>query len=368
MAGSLAPLAAGLYPVMLTPFTPDGSSVDYPVLEALTRWYLDNGAAGLFPVAQSSEMYNLQAEERIACAKVVKAAAQGWHAACGGAGRAPVVCAAGTFEGSVEEKAAFARRMHEEGGADVVVVLVCMMAAQEEDDAAWKANAEQFMALTGDVPLGLYECPAPYHRLLTPATLRWLADSGRFRFHKDTSRRNDLISEKLAALEGHGGPFRWYNGNCTTLLHSLQAGGDGFGGVTANYYPHLAAWLCKHWEDQPAAAAKLQRFLTVAEGIVKQMYPASAKTYVAQCNPGFPLSGYCRNGSTFNDHPENVEKLECLRAMEADMCAELGITVVPPSLDAASDAGKAAAAAATSLFAASSAGDGAAVPNALEFD
>jgi hypothetical protein len=43
----------------------------------------------------------------------------------GGEGRAPVVCAAGTFEGSVEEKAAFARRMHEEGGADVVVVLVC---------------------------------------------------------------------------------------------------------------------------------------------------------------------------------------------------------------------------------------------------
>ena len=222
MAGSLAPLAAGLYPVMLTPFTPDGGSVDYPVLEALTRWYLDNGAAGLFPVAQSSEMYNLQPEERIACAKVVKAAAQGWHAARGGEGRAPVVCAAGTFEGSVEEKAAFARRMHEEGGADVVVVLVCMMAAQDEDDAAWKANTEQFMALTGDVPLGLYECPAPYHRLLTPATLRWLADSGRFRFHKDTSRRNDLITEKLAALEGHGGPFRWYNGNCTTLLHSLQ--------------------------------------------------------------------------------------------------------------------------------------------------
>ena len=90
--------------------------------------------------------------------------------------------------------------------------------------------------------------------------------------------------------------------------------------------------------------------------------------FVYHCNPGFPLSGYCRNGSTFNDHPENVEKLECLRAMEADMCAELGITVVPPSLDAASDAGKAAAAAATSLFAASSAGDGAAVPNALEFD
>ena len=364
----LAPLSPGLYPVMLTPFTANGGSVDYAALEALTRWYLDNGAAGLFPVAQSSEMYNLQPDERVACAKVVKAAAAGWYTAKGSVGPAPVVCAAGTFEGTVEEKAAFIKRMHEEGGADVVVVLVCMMAAKEENDDVWKANVEQLMARTGDVPLGLYECPAPYHRLLTPATLRWLADSNRFFFHKDTSRRNDLISEKLAALEGHTSPFRWYNGNCTTLLHSMQAGSDGFGGVTANYYPHLAAWLCAHWSAQPEQALKLQRFLTVAEGIVKQQYPASAKTYIVQSHPGFAMSNYCRNGSSFNDHPENVEKLDCLIAMEAAMCAELGITVVPPSVDGASEAGKAAAAAAAAQFAAAAAGDGAAVANALEFD
>ena len=98
----LLPLKDGLYPVMLTPFTADGSAVDYRALETLSRWYLDNGAAGLFPVAQSSEMYNLSPEERLECARVVRAAAEG---------RGPV-CAAGTFSGTVEEQAAFVICLH----------------------------------------------------------------------------------------------------------------------------------------------------------------------------------------------------------------------------------------------------------------
>jgi len=48
---------------MLTPFTEDGTAVDYEALRALSQWYLDSGAAGLFPVAQSSEMYTLSSEE-----------------------------------------------------------------------------------------------------------------------------------------------------------------------------------------------------------------------------------------------------------------------------------------------------------------
>lgn len=53
----------GTLQVMLTPFTEDGSAVDYDALRALSTWYLESGAVGLFPVAQSSEMYLLSAEE-----------------------------------------------------------------------------------------------------------------------------------------------------------------------------------------------------------------------------------------------------------------------------------------------------------------
>ena len=44
---------------------------------------------------------------------------------------------------------------------------------------------------------------------------------------QDTSRRNDLISAKIDALKKlEDSPFRWYNGNVTTLLHSLKSGAD----------------------------------------------------------------------------------------------------------------------------------------------
>jgi dihydrodipicolinate synthase/N-acetylneuraminate lyase len=39
-------LVDGLYPVMLTPFTEDGTAVDYDVLRSLTNWYIDSGSAG----------------------------------------------------------------------------------------------------------------------------------------------------------------------------------------------------------------------------------------------------------------------------------------------------------------------------------
>ena len=37
-----------------------------------------------------------------------------------------------------------------------------------------------------------------------------------------------------------------------------------------NYYPFLFPWLVENFKTQPEKAAKLQRFLTVAEGIIQR--------------------------------------------------------------------------------------------------
>lgn len=68
----------------------------------------------------------------------------------------------GTFEGSVDDQAAFVREMGSR--VDVVVVVVSMMAAKDDSDEVWMTNVRRLMELTGGIPLGLYECPAPYHR------------------------------------------------------------------------------------------------------------------------------------------------------------------------------------------------------------
>lgn len=138
---------------------------------------------------------------------------------------------------------------------------------------------------------------------------------------QDTCRNNAVISERLAALAKIPSVFRWYNGNVTTMLHSLRAGGHGYGGVSANFYPWVHVWLMNNFEKeasgaepstalrasmasyfasppppinpphqtQPAKAEKVQRFLTVAEALVKTKYPTSAKMYLRQNYPDFQI-------------------------------------------------------------------------------
>jgi len=310
-------LPRGIYPVMLTPFKEDGA-VDYGCLEVLSQWYLDSGSAGLFPVAQSGEMYNLTNEERLECARVVKKAA---------GDRGPVL-ASGTFEGTIETQAAFVNEMGKI--VDAVVVLVSMLATKEESNEVWLERCKKLIELTPGVPLGLYECPAPYHRLLTPEMLTWISSTGRFVWIKDTSRQNDLITAKITSLKTvKDSPFRWYNGNVTTLLHSLKAGSDGYGGVSANFYPWMHAWLCANFDKEPEKAVKVQRFLTVAEALVKTKYPASAKVYLGQEYPDFGIGPKCR-ARDFDWVPEDLEKLHELRLFMEDVCKEAGITPVAP--------------------------------------
>ena len=61
----------GVYPVMLTPFTEE-NRIDEDALGKLTEWYIENGAAGLFAVCQSSEMFFLSLKERMRAARYIK--------------------------------------------------------------------------------------------------------------------------------------------------------------------------------------------------------------------------------------------------------------------------------------------------------
>ncbi|MCD6083137.1 dihydrodipicolinate synthase family protein, partial [Candidatus Aerophobetes bacterium] len=153
----------GVWPVMLTPFKENGE-VDWSGVDALTDWYIEAGVAGLFAVCLSSEMYELTEEEKISLVRrVVKRSA----------GKVPVV-ASGTFGGSIKRQAQFIKKLWEQG-AKAAVVIVCQLARRDEEDDIWLQNVSRLLELTDEVPLGFYECPLPYHRLLTPEILRWAA-------------------------------------------------------------------------------------------------------------------------------------------------------------------------------------------------
>ncbi|WP_028553035.1 dihydrodipicolinate synthase family protein [Paenibacillus sp. UNC451MF] len=294
-----AAISDGVWPTMITPFKLTGE-VDYAALELLIEWYMDQGVHGLFAVCQSSEMFFLTLEERVRIARFVKEKA---------AGRIQVIASGHTsddLEEQIHELAQIAST-----GVDAVVLVTNRLAKENESEEVWLERAQKLLDALPDTAFGLYECPYPYKRLLSPQVLKWCAASGRFLFLKDTSCDTEQINDKLKAVAGSG--LKLFNANSTTLLASLRQGASGFSGVMANFHPSLYVKLVEEWKNDEKGAEKLQAFLTVASFIELQMYPVNAKVHLQQL--GLPITTYCRSrdASAFKpNHRLEVEQLELL--------------------------------------------------------
>lgn len=268
----------GVWPVMLTPFTEDGR-IDYNALEHLVNWYIDKGCDGLFAVCQSSEMYYLTLEERLQLAEaVVKITG----------GRVPVI-ASGNICDTPEERIEEANKMAKTG-VDAIVLISNSFAEEEESDKVWMANCLDFLEhIDSEIPLGFYECPYPYKRLLSLENLKTCAETGRFYFLKDTCCDADLIQQRLDVLKGTN--LKLYNANTSTLLETLRAGAVGFSGVMANFHPELYVTLCKKYKEEKISY--LQDFLTLASLIERQYYPVNAKYHLQQIER-IPMTTFSR--------------------------------------------------------------------------
>lgn len=253
----------GVYPTMITPYTEDGQ-IDYPAFEQLVEWHIERGVAGLFAVCQSSEMFHLSLRERLELARKSVEFVRG---------RVPVLVSghvADSLDDQVEEA-----KMMADTGADAFILVTNRLARRHEGDDVFKRNLELFLErFDRDIILGFYECPAPYKRLLNADIVRFIVQTGRFGFLKDTSCRMVDIRAKIEAARGSG--FKLFNANAATLLASLQAGGAGYSGIMTHFHSDLYVWLCEHWKDLPERAAELQEFIGLASVIEYQLYPVNA--------------------------------------------------------------------------------------------
>jgi 4-hydroxy-tetrahydrodipicolinate synthase len=265
---------------MITPFTPTGA-VDYEGLKYLTDWYLSHGVDGLFAVCQSSEMFHLSLEEKGEILRTVVTRV---------AGRCPVIASGHTsdrLDDQVEEVGAMY-----EAGADAVVLVTNRFGSQEGDEREWRADVETLLQrIPAAIPLGLYECPHPFKRLLTNELLAWILTTNRFFFLKDTSCDRGIQRERAALCKGSS--LRLYNANSTSLLSSLRSGYAGFSGVMANFHPELYVWICRKWSDFPVVAEQLQALLGIASLIEGHGYPKNAKDFLAA--RGVPITDVCRS-------------------------------------------------------------------------
>ncbi|PLK45149.1 dihydrodipicolinate synthase family protein [Emticicia sp. TH156] len=280
MLSSTNTLPQGFIPVMLTPFT-DSGAVDYDGLKVLTEYYINAGSAGLFANCLSSEMYELTEEERLAVtSQVVKQAA----------GVIPVV-ATGTLGGTIAEQAEFVKKIYATG-VQAVIVITSLIAEADESDEVFVERMEELMSLTPGIPLGFYECPVPYKRLISAEILARLLPTGRLIYHKDTCL--DAVEVKRRIDAGQGYNFGLYDAYMVNARSSLQAGAAGLSCIQGNIFPELIVWFCKHFNDENRVAEveKVQQFFNDSMDIVHSAYPTIAKYSLVK--RGFPISTYTR--------------------------------------------------------------------------
>src|SRR6185503_13621357 len=115
----------GFIPVMLTPFKNNGN-IDYDILTQLTEMYLKTGAVGLFANCLSSEMYELDDNEKLQAIKHIINVANG---------AVPVV-ATGTFGGPVNKQADFVKKVNDTG-TNAVILITSLLADEQEPDTVF---------------------------------------------------------------------------------------------------------------------------------------------------------------------------------------------------------------------------------------
>ena len=252
---------------MLTPFK-DDQLVDYTCLEQLTEFYISAGSNGLFVNCLSGEMFRLTDEERVRITKTVVRKA---------GGRVPVV-STGTFGADIKRNSDLIKKIYDTG-VQAVIVNSNQLVERSGPEDALKGAIEKLLNTTGTIPLGMYECPVPYKRLISPELMNWLGQTDRFHFHKDTSCDADVIRSKVMATEGS--MLNIYNENTPTGLLSLYSGASGMAPIGANFFPELYSCMIENMDKDKEKAGKINMLLTLLDETTdNSYYPLSAKIFL----------------------------------------------------------------------------------------
>ena len=297
-----------IFTTMITPYKDDGS-VDFETAEKWVDWYYANGLTGIFAVCQSSEIFYLTLEERVELNRRVYARAKALEQS----GNRPfTVVSSGHVADDPEEQA---RELNAicASGTDALILITNRLDPDNEGDDVFIRNAERLLAkLPPDVKLGLYECPHPYKRLVTPRILEWCVSTGRFAYMKDTCCDAAEIARRCDLLKGSN--FRLLNANCQTLLESMRSGADGYCGIMCNFHPALYVKLCTEFEKDPAKADLLQALLGTlgfTEGGLP--YPLTAKYHMGLEGMPCALTSRNRRPEELTDYAKScVEQMKLL--------------------------------------------------------
>jgi 4-hydroxy-tetrahydrodipicolinate synthase len=306
-----------IWPVPPVPFT-QTNGIDEPALDELIEFYVRAGVDGLFVLAYSGEVFELTAAEQIAvCRRAIERAA----------GRLRIV-AAGSFGNDLTSQIDQLNRLVDLG-TDATIVLVSNLPDENRilDDLLSIASR-----VSG--PLGLYECPMPRHRVLSPEEVAILSGTGRFVFLKETSRNRATFLAKLAAAKKS--PLKLMQANWGKLAETIDEGCPGFCGIIANAFPELVNAYCNNDSLSDVGREALHDILsTILGSMTERNYPATLK-YVLQ-RRGIRMETISRMAGGRDVDSKDIERLnDALDALNLLKSPDEMVAAVS-RIDAASD-------------------------------
>jgi len=241
-------------------------------------------------------------------------------------GRVPIV-ATGSFGLTIEDKAEFTKKIYATG-IDAVILITGHFANVDDTDEVLLNNFSKFLKLTEGIPLGMYECPAPYKRILSAAVFKTLLETGRFVYHKDTSIQQEQVKAKLEIVKDLNIPtFEFYDAHSPNASFSVRNGAKGMSSISGNFYPEILVWMVNNAAN-PAMKEKvdwLQQEIIKVDPLIHVAYPMSAKYFLRK--RGLPVRTISR-AHALELTPEQKQTLDNIYNSFLMWCDELGIEKV----------------------------------------
>jgi len=259
-------LLQGVYTALVTPFTADGSSIDFDAFEKLLAQQIDGGISGLVPCGTTGESPTLtDAEQRDLIARSVRFAK----------GRVPVLAGTGSnnTKKSIEaSKAAF------EAGADGVMI-VTPYYNKPSQEGLFRHITEIAKAVSG--PVVVYNIPGRSIVDLSVETLLRIADDcPNVVGVKDASGNAFFVQELTSRARGR---LVDLSGDDPLTLPLMAVGAQGVISVTSNLYPRqvgevVADALAGRWAD---AERKNSLLYPLHRALFSEPNPAPIKAALA---------------------------------------------------------------------------------------
>ena len=214
----------GSMPALVTPLRADGE-IDWPALERLVEWQIEEGSSALVPVGTTGESPTLSHAEHEAVVEAVVRLA---------AGRVPVIAGAGS--NNTREAIGLAQHACRVGADGLLVVTPYYNKPTQEGMIA------HFTAVhdATDKPIIIYNIPGRSVVDMTPETMGELAKLPRIVGVKDaTGKLERVCCQRITC----GTDFLQISGEDATAHGFNAQGGVGCISVTANVAPGLCAQM-----------------------------------------------------------------------------------------------------------------------------